>query len=669
MRPKHISATDFQGTTFAHTLSGINIWTGENRSGKTTRLNAIRLALLGYDLKLGKKAGELAKLASATTAAIALEFTDGSRNAIQVSTRGGKASIENNGSINPIILPSMALDPREFFNLTGPARTKLVFNALDIGEFDATEICDAIARIDLEPNDQEASDKIREVREEFESLDDDRSNQGESMPSFFAKVLEKWTATESGLRQLAKQFKGSIQTVTTLKAADAAPAIDEDVDQRLEAARTKHNLIGQDLREVQVKIRNVQGVINSAKHAAEKNGQVLRQRHEAKKALENWPDVRGELEAKEKEYGLKRQAYLALPTFDPNNGKSMVGRYKAQVELGETKINELRSDLKELPGKLQEKLESGCCPTCGGKTKGWQVKLQQEADKQKKELEQREAQWTEDLAKIKPLLEQAEKAEKENHDRYIARRDASNELESLVGPLKDLEGKVQKRNELLLQSQAADPAEIEVDIEAEEHKLRDLQAKGNELSTEEARFAGLIQELKRQSQQRQANLTDARRRQEAKENLEKAETDVKVWHAAIKIVREAQEAEIKKHVGKVMERASLFTRPVWGTTLTLVDGEIAYVRAKQGGYVYSEVFSGLEELLAFAGISLAFTPNARTKIVVMDELGRLSDGNKLKLIDTVARAIAEGQIDAFYGADVNGLAYKRGDVNLMHVGE
>lgn len=81
-------------------------------------------------------------------------------------------------------------------------------------------------------------------------------------------------------------------------------------------------------------------------------------------------------------------------------------------------------------------------------------------------------------------------------------------------------------------------------------------------------------------------------------------------------------------------------------------------RDEDGGWISLDTFSGFEEQVAFSALSVAVASSAKVKVVIMDELGRMTRGNKVKVIGRMYELVAQGVIDQFIGLDVDPSDYR-----------
>jgi hypothetical protein len=88
--------------------------------------------------------------------------------------------------------------------------------------------------------------------------------------------------------------------------------------------------------------------------------------------------------------------------------------------------------------------------------------------------------------------------------------------------------------------------------------------------------------------------------------------------------------------------------------LVIEEGEIGF---NAGRFIPFVSLSGAQEVMAIAGLQLALSVGTKCRVVVMDELGKLHETTKIKLMETIQKLLNEGVIDQFMGADVSSKGY------------
>ena len=109
MKAKEIYFTNFKGQTARQPLTGKDLFIGRNGSGKTTRIQALSLAMLGHVPENGKKAQETFKLATGEDMTAGMKLDSGfdfartlTRN-VKTDKKTGATSVTISESVN--VLP------------------------------------------------------------------------------------------------------------------------------------------------------------------------------------------------------------------------------------------------------------------------------------------------------------------------------------------------------------------------------------------------------------------------------------------------------------------------------------------------------------------------------------------------------------------------------------
>ena len=127
MKITRINASGLKGKAFDHTLTKPNtVFIGANGSGKSSRLDAVQLALFGTHPSLGKTNESTIRISSGTELVVGASLSDGSivRRTWFKSKSGTSCDVV--GGIDKRITP-LCLNPNEYFGLSDRERTKLVF--------------------------------------------------------------------------------------------------------------------------------------------------------------------------------------------------------------------------------------------------------------------------------------------------------------------------------------------------------------------------------------------------------------------------------------------------------------------------------------------------------------------------------------------------------------
>ena len=123
---------------------------------------------------------------------------------------------------------------------------------------------------------------------------------------------------------------------------------------------------------------------------------------------------------------------------------------------------------------------------------------------------------------------------------------------------------------------------------------------------------------------------------------------------------------VKEAFGNILADVNRFTEDILLTPLDYHDGDIG--RWSASSWIPHRSFSGTEQLISCAGISVALARQSPIKICLLDELGRLTVANKKALMSRLVELIGQGFIDQAVCVDVDGQAYRGVDgVNVIEI--
>jgi len=147
-----VKASNVKGLSFDDALGPITLLTGANHTGKTARLDAIRVGLLGYHPRLPQTNQGTFKLAGGSPMLVDLWIDeDKIRREWHLDTRTGRVSY---AGYSGACVPPVLLDARQYLGM--PAREKLwyVCERVDVTKhgYDDDALLKAIGSVFLDPN-------------------------------------------------------------------------------------------------------------------------------------------------------------------------------------------------------------------------------------------------------------------------------------------------------------------------------------------------------------------------------------------------------------------------------------------------------------------------------------------------------------------------------------
>lgn len=328
MKINKISGTNFKGRTFQNPLAPITVLVGNNFVGKSSRADALTLAIAGYVPGIEKKPSSIhERLASDKVMAVKVEFDNGKfiGREYSLSPKGSvSCTVSHRGLSDKFAVEPSMIDATEFLALSSKARVQFLFQ-----------------RLQLESEVPTPASLISKIKP-----------QGEDQAMYLASLEETITddhesAVTSGLTPQA--WLESLQATFETKKKDTM-AIANDL-MKSQVAMAGAMFSQQDKTVAQERLKAAQAGVKVASEALGA-ARAARINHNAGKPNSNATESQAAKEAKWKWEQSKSKRESAVLEYD---------------ELA--------------------KLE--CCSKCGAKNKGWRKKLE---DSAKAEVEFCEAQ-------------------------------------------------------------------------------------------------------------------------------------------------------------------------------------------------------------------------------------------------------------------------------------
>lgn len=713
----NITFKNVKGTTRNEALAPFTIITGDNFSGKTAFANAIVLGLLGYVPELGKTNGATFQIASDSKMEVGLTTDKGAWT--RAWTQAGKTikGTENLpegiddaalARLLPIFSPAAFIGANDKTRLamiasatghsagaelTEKVLAKMLASTLDhqgapaVKAFPdpfayATAVADWAKAM-------QASAKVLKTRYEqtlqgLTTMDNEaaapkpKGRQYDTLVEALGKTRTKLAVARERMERLeekAAAAQSAAEELATLgvpggdeiKAAkDKARELDKDIAKAAAEAKaheTEGTALGRELAIMRTSLANLE-----RQHGTDLDVKALGQQVDALEAIE----VVDLVPYQKALY----QAQQAKSVADGNMtaASSMHGRaHKALADF--------------------DGLE--CCPVCKASAEGWKdtvkaslVEREHETEAERKKAAAEVATTGEALQKASYALSTAQRQndQRAELDKVLAKMNAATTMARLRIDIAEKEGRRQAadekatlayQEEAQLQQEREDPADIVAraeamgelqqrasahpplaDIDAAREEVTELEGKEVELTTEvtEAKAA---REVVAVAEQR------ARDAQQAREQAEKATTDITEAKRLEEEVREEMEKAMADAFKPVGDMAATFSKGVLDRPLALKEGELgSYAR---GGWVPFAALSGTEQLVGAATIQAALGARAGG-LVVLDELSRMTAKRKEAFADNLAEALVAGTIQQVILLDHDSTFWaKYRDTNLFNI--
>jgi hypothetical protein len=634
---KTIRATAFKGRSFEHELAPCTIIYGENCTGKTAVADALRILLLGYSPRHGSQNAKTWGFAGDPKGAISMsihgELSDGLAISHGWSLHKGKLShIYNPAEDQFPMIPTVAQDAREFLGLNGPAKVRFIFNQIDLPALGfttqkVTARIKADVKVDAPDEDSEAA--LGQIIEDVEHLAGERDEYNWTYQEWVEKIILRIKEQKADADAVIADMAGTIQGLTQLRAQEGLAA-NVSVEKELAAAREK----------LQQAISRRQSLEKQSRDVT----QAMDRREKIIKEAELLGDLSKEIADLEKNHA-DQITHLKKYLSDTPRLLAQVSPIDADVKMAEAITKQTGFEAKELAAKLEADLKRDACPYCKSKGKGWKTALKKNVVDQIADLEKKQDEWAEKLASAKDQIAKLQTlidASKKRDAEIDQLRTANFEIGTKLNEMK-------RRNEAFKLAKAR--------LEEMQQTFEQVAPEAIESAAQAGREAqAAVALLEDKERQRIAAMQDLKRAEEARQRHNQKRQETEVFRLALKTLAALQGEMMEAAFAGFMAKVNLFCDGILPGRLEYRDGEIGYFAG--AAWVGINYFSGTEELLAFAGLSVALAGQSKIRLVMMDELGRVDRRRKQMIVARMLDLRDRGVIDQFIGIDVTDEAAK-----------
>lgn len=135
---------------------------------------------------------------------------------------------------------------------------------------------------------------------------------------------------------------------------------------------------------------------------------------------------------------------------------------------------------------------------------------------------------------------------------------------------------------------------------------------------------------------------DIKRQTDAVRAAEDAEAQCGVLKAVKDLLEEKQAALVGSAFGSLLGTVNKLTRAVLSHDIVYFQGEMGYWNG--GSFASASTFSGAEELVAYAGLTVALAAKAERRVAILDEMTRLVGANKGRVLEALAALVRGGTL-------------------------
>lgn len=703
MKILSVSAQAFKGRDFTQEFAPVTLLCGDNFVGKSARIQALTLALCNYVPGVSSKPSELfERLASGNPMTVTV-FTDAFDLTRKYEERSGKLkyTVIPNGVADDYVMPSMSLDPTEFFELSGPARTKAIFarvkSDLNIDSI-RNSVLSNVKNIKLDPHEALAEQAIALAVKELNEAFDQAKSEHLNVQATVERIVSAFVEIKRLADQNAKRLAATVQGLTQVASTD--PAAAAGVEQQLAQAREaleKANTevgrlrgVGESLAKELASIAEKAVTVNQGELFA-KIEQLSSRLADHKKVDHPGPfDLALYPPGKDHEVSLAELAAKKAVLFtlsqenmtDELKLKLAAARAQDRLTNAEKDVAPAGSEWQRLVKELAETESETTCSKCGQSLvalKGKVIALLNEriivahsemnrlmeiANNCKRLYGESFAAYSEVASSnqkimdakdgyrlleqqtltIRAKIEQEAQAEwnKASHN-YTTAQAEINRLEKQIS---ELRAKMEDRT----------AAEALAKLPELEQSLENARVEYRTASESSINAKSAVTDLEEKGRQLQRQRAEAQTRQRTVDESDRSRTEAQVMKLVCEFLAEMQGEIIKRAVGPLLDKCNTISEPILGRPLCYQDGEIGFIE-KTGKFVGTKTMSGTELAMTFCAVSIALATESPIKLLILDELGRLDPARRLKLANHLCRLVRNGVLDQAILVDTNDQAY------------
>lgn len=607
MHITQISAINMKGRNFSVPLSPANLICGDNFSHKTAILDAIMLGLLGYHPRLAKTNQGTWELAGkGKELGITLGINDGT--IVQHTWTHGKSISYKGGVPTNVAVPAELLHTRSYLEKTGADRIKYVFERISLGpDFDEKELFKQLSVIEV------LNRKISEpIINSVNSLLAKNREVNKTSP-FQQWLLASIDQLKTYLKTAKDNAKSQGEELSRLK--NSRPDHAADPSTEVTVAKSKRDKLLQ-------LISGLEMALRAQQQAAESIAKSKRVVDEYKLTPEQITRATEEVKFLTEQ---NTAATEALNKISPVL-REMSGKFQAIT----TDINNLGLANENLEADLKKILESPACEHCGKKP-AWideavkerqdQVLANSEAIKlklgEKAALEVKHSELDEELERFQDIVDSTSKLQEKRA-----------ELQEMI----NASSFYQNAKQYLENTKAIDSA----DTGKLPQLKQELQELNEAISKLEIQWVTFTTYTNWQNQHDRCETNSV-------QNAVTAEC----YQEFVNRMQLFAEGMVSDCFNKLLSISGRMTNGILRADLQFKDNELGM--HVDGSWVNYKTFSGTEELIAFAGLSVALCQSSPIKLVLMDELGRLDQKSLTKLLGRILELIEWKVIDQFVG--------------------
>lgn len=642
MRLTSLSVLNFKGETFTQDLATVTVIVGDNWTGKTTRTDAIRILLVGYLPEIGKAAKEnFLKLSSGREMAVSGVFDDGSKIIRKWWVTGD--TVKSTAIVPPALEQyaglTVMLNASSYFELSDQKRIDYVTENIPMAaeEYSPPIVQEKIRSALLVPEMELGGDDVTAF---LVSLDNDCRKKTFQTPQEFIAVA---TEAAKDLAKKASDFKDRMQQ--TIQGLAYLRTQDQTGGSSIASIEDQIGGLTREITALTEKKGVFIGSYSAIVATRERRKYLKKEIESGAKSISDIATINAELARLKDELSL-----ITIP------GLEALGALLVEKANVTQKINSLTVEwngYSEAIAKAEKNLDEldsqTVCPYCGATGENWKKIRAAELALQVEEF----------TGKRDGLATAAGDSRRKLSD-VVADHSHQSSMQT-KGDTLNREIRTAEAN-LAEARKVADRIAVrksEFDQLAPEDPLLQQQVEDvqSSLNVKEESLRSL-REVHRKAM---ARAGDLQRLGECEKNRDEATVEHTVAKAAIGVIRDIQEKMVKDAFVPLIKIANELFGDMFRSPLDYHQGDVGTWRA--GRWFTHTTFSGIEKALTYAAIQIALSARSPYGIMILDEMGRISDDKIRRVYFRINCAIEKKSIAQFIGIDAG-----RGSLHLLALG-
>lgn len=612
---KTLTALNVKGRDFVHSFSKLNIISGPNFRGKTAILDAIKLAVLSFVPELGKSGKANFQLAGGESSVIYSEIKMDDGKELFRRLEMVKGSVKSTGTL-PLEMP--LLTPEDYFSMSDKDRREYV--ASRFGGGIGITVLEIISDMERHSFEEAHSEEVEEAKPTVIGWIKEIIGAKGSLSDQIGFSIDNLKQRYALFNAKAKDTAGAVRTLSELKAKEQN--FDRVDDLKAQIARTENDLAA----------------------ANQSYGEIIGQKKGAQTALERAEKLKKALAGEVLDFDAEiakvtRKITDEQDTEELNSKLDGLISSKAKMD---AELSEMVSERREIVTKNKDAQQNmselehlKACPFCKSKGKGWDQTLRDhyqgiitKAQADQKIIESGMMTLSpaiEDTQKeINSVKMEIEKAILANSNRIAAlkeREALKGNQRTILAARKDWQEQLDAITETELpDEELIETAKILVD------EQRDCL---NALKERLSAALGIQNDIKRAAESAEANKQHT--------------AMLTVIKAYGKKLTEIQSKAVGGVFVEMLEIANKIAEGILLSPIAYHEGEIG--RWDNGRFISHLTFSGTEKTITYSAIAAALSSKSPYKIMLIDELSRLTPTMVTCLLDKLTEAVEEGIID------------------------